>query len=359
MQYQVEVIDDWSDSPALQGDWDRLAEAKGFWFPFVSYQWFDCWYPAFCVEGNARIVVIRRDGDVVGIVPGVMGRRRIGPITVNEFSYAANGLTPYVSFLFEDDLYGDAKLLLQIDEALSGEIELLNVPAIETTGQDWRFISRGQEGFTNVYEEHRFPSLYVGMPDGFPAFLSGCSTSFRKSFNCTKRKANKQYEVATEEVRLTNQSALHRLQRLSAKTWQEQNGSGLFSEKYRDFFMKLFGKSSTDFSVSFLKFGESDVAFNCFYIRDNTFVGYKIGYDPSFAKLRPGELLKYEIYPFACEHGVTLFHLLGEANESKRHWATGSNDFVNSWLFSKRHLKSLLLEKGLRARKTIKERMEG
>lgn len=353
MARSIEVLCSWESTASLEEDWNRLAAEKGIWSSFTNYHWFACWYDAFCPQGAARIVVIREHGEVVGIITGLHVRKSIGPFMLSCFTYAANGLTPNTVLMLDERLMQEEGLLQEVLASMPEQADMLDVPSVAVDGAEWRLLNRQGQRFW-LFEENRYTSYSVDMPEGLQRYLDGRPARFRKEFRHRFNKVSKEFEIGFEVIPFGSEGGLERLKSLSGRTWQEANGSGLFSKKYARFFQRLLSEPIDNCYLAFLLLNGVDAAFALFQSDGDTLISYKIGFDSGYKAWSPGELLRRRIYETSSEAGVRRYLLLGGFTETKKAWATDTEEMVNYWIFSNRGCKARFVYQALNARRKLK-----
>ena len=66
---EVEVIDQLAKLPPLQEEWDRLNQCAADSSPFSTYKWITTWAECYLGRHEPRIVIVRKDGRLVGVAP--------------------------------------------------------------------------------------------------------------------------------------------------------------------------------------------------------------------------------------------------------------------------------------------------
>jgi CelD/BcsL family acetyltransferase involved in cellulose biosynthesis len=62
----------------LEPAWQRLVEPKSLGAPFRTYAWVSSWWTHVSTSKEPQVMVARRDGDIVGILPAYVERTRLG-----------------------------------------------------------------------------------------------------------------------------------------------------------------------------------------------------------------------------------------------------------------------------------------
>lgn len=112
---------------SLADEWRDLHENCAVATPFQSHEWLNSWWRSYGGPDNLRVVILRRDGRLVGAAPLMKGRRWGIPV----LHPIARGLSDFTDFLVRD---GEAPQTVHrlvralLAEAGGGVIDLPDVP---------------------------------------------------------------------------------------------------------------------------------------------------------------------------------------------------------------------------------------
>lgn len=360
-KFKVEILKDWDEASKIKDQWDALNLRSGIPHPFTSCEWFDCWYHAYCKPGQVRIVLVRDGQGLRAILPGMVCRDTIKGVPLNIFTYAANGYSPRADIIATP---GDTAAFLSgiraISTHLPEKIHLIKLWMVQAASPTDEIINASELPYLSAYCEHSAESPGFDLSDGWDKFFQGRSKKFRFRFrqaeNRAKRLGDLGFEVFTSPEDLSK--ILPRLKSLDAKTWQHQNGSGLFSTlENAAFYQGLLVKYSEKGEVvtAFLKIGEADAAYEIGVISRGKGFFLKYGYDPLFADCRPGVLVQSYLTQFAASRGVDEIDLGLEQSAEKAHWQTKAPEYRNYWLIGKNTLKGRGLLLGIAINERLKK----
>jgi len=363
----VDVLKDWNETINIKEQWNELNLQSKLTHPFSCYEFFDCWYHAYCKPGDARIILIRDGRNLRAIFPGIVSKVRIKGISINVFSCAANWYSPQTDILTSPD---DKEALFLNLEAISAQlpekIHLIKLWMVQKESLTDKIVKDSELPRLVFYCENQTECPGFDLSNGWDSYFQSRSKKFRFRFRQAEKRAKSQGLLRFEYFSTPNelQLIIPRLKSLDAKTWQHEKGSGLFSNTENEtFYQGLLSKYSRVVKVimAFLKIGELDVAYELGIISGTKAFFLKYGYDPTFSDCRPGVLVQSYLTQYVSSLGVQEIDLGMEQSEEKAHWQTKISEYNNYWLIRKNTLKGngllagILLNKFLKKIKNIKE----
>jgi len=358
---RTEVLRSWEGAANLRTEWNQLQEASGCEHPFTTYEWFDCWYSAYCKPEDVAIVLVKEGDTLRAILPGMLIYQIIKGIPFNVFSYAGNGHSPRCGIISKkEDTEANKASLVAIWDHLGVKINLVTLMSIDA-GSPTQFILDNLElPHLFLHIEHSFESPAFDISRGWGNYLGSRSKKFRQRIRQGRNRAERlgrlTYNIIPNDS--VSEQDIERLKIIDSKTWQHREGSGLFSTiengKFYKELLKTFGKHG-QMILCFLKIGDSDVAYEIATSFGSKAFFLKYGYDPEFNKCSPGLLIQ----SYLAEHFSSLgFHevdLVGEMSEEKEHWPTHKREHKNYWIINKRSLRGRILSEEIRSYRLLKK----
>lgn len=351
----IQVLSSWEGAEGLQHEWNALAAAAAAEHPFFSHDWFAFWYPAYAPAENVRIFLLRHDdGRLRAILPGFLRTRSLGGLTLRCFNYAANGYSPYGGIIAAAGDREAVRLVLQaVTERLRPAPHMIILPAVPDNSDTAAVICENGLRRLGRRIEHTEVVTVFSMPTGWEAYFSGRSPKTRKRLKESQARCRKLGRLEFEEFATPEHSAemIDRIRRLDARSWQGQQGTGLFSIPENErFYRQLFSFRFSDLGlrVYLATIEGRDAAYSITVAAGNTRHVLKIGYDPDFSHCSPGTLTMAHVGERAAADGMRHVDLGAGFPEDKRHWETGRKQLVNWWLTHRRSFRGCMLEAMLR-----------
>lgn len=323
MNTEVEVVegDRW---PSLFDDWSALqAEHPN---PFLSFEWFDAWRHAYAGDGRRVFaVVVRRDGDVIGIVP----------LEIEATSVARTVRLASVRDLYPDHMApvaaaGDlatvcAATLDHLVDGVSGWDALswgdLTEAAAEAMAEACRSHGPVETGPCTVCP-------FVALEGSFDDYL-------KSSFKQKKRyNLRRQVRIALEDQGLeiveADATGLaswtdHFFRLHEARAQEKGIESSITSEPFEAFFRDFNARALERewLRMRFLVSDGTPVACACQYECGGRVWYYQTGVDPEWSRFSLGTVLLTGLLEQAFRDGHAEFDFL-QGNESyKNTWMTG------------------------------------
>lgn len=357
----IELLNDWNETIKIKDQWDKLNLQSGIIHPFTIYEYFDCWYRAYCKPGEARIILMRDGQNLRAIFPGIVSKEKFKGIPITYLSYAANWESTRADIIATTEYKETFLLNLEaISSQLPEKIHLIKLWMVQSESPADRLIKASELPLFSPYNANRIESPGFDLFNGWDNYFQGRSKKFRFRFRQAEKRAKALgslgFEVFSSPEEL--QLIIPRLKSLDAKTWQHKNNSGLFSTiDNGTFYQGLLLKYSRIVKViiAFLTIGELDVAYELGVICGTKAFFLKYGYDPEFSDCRPGVLVQSYLTRHVSSLGIQEIDLGMEQSEEKAHWQIETPEFNNYWLIRKNTLRGSLLLTGIAINDVIKK----
>jgi CelD/BcsL family acetyltransferase involved in cellulose biosynthesis len=336
---EVEVIDQLTKLPSLKDEWDRVNQGAVDSSPFSSYAWITTWAECYLGRNELRIVIVRRDGKLVGVAPfyltskfGIRILRLLGLKEVNG---------ECVNFLIEPGLEEDVGYAI-FDALLNsvGHWDAVSFWAIRSNSMLQHLLfSQGSQllNETQVITSMLGPARIIRFNSSWEDFLKNRSQNFRKH---TKR-----YLSACEEYGITitfesemksHDDIVDRLISVESRSWQGITGRSVIrtNKKFLEIiFPKLLECAEADIVWAY-KDG-TPLAFLFFLICGNHAFFYITGYDSSIGNLSLGNVVHAFALRHLCEQGIRIIDFMTDAYiSSDSHY---KERWTGEYLISLRH----------------------
>ena len=109
---KVKVIDSFDGFQKLEPIWNDLLCRSDIDIPFMTFEWFSCWWQAFTGEEKPFILLVKENGRIVGIAPLMETKIRYRKfLQVKAITFIANKHTSRAGLILIEKL----KYILQMD----------------------------------------------------------------------------------------------------------------------------------------------------------------------------------------------------------------------------------------------------
>jgi CelD/BcsL family acetyltransferase involved in cellulose biosynthesis len=334
---QIEAITDLERFNALAGEWDRLVNSSGVERLFMSHSWLRTWWEAFAGDRQLHILMMRKDGELVGAVPMMLSRERFYGFNVDSLQSMYNPHTPRFDFITAP---GCAEAVYRtvwdyLSNRTDCEMITLNqvpyesptIPAIERLAHADGWLS-GQW----IAPSSPYIPLSCTHDELLKRLKGGYRYNLRKRYERLCKVGPVDVEVITEKdlVREAMQDGL----RIEAAAWKGESGTAIVSDPaVTEFYIRLAERQADveQLRLSFLRVGGKRISFSYILVSDNKVYGVKIGYDPQFHTYSPGNMLLNLVLQDACVKGLAEYDFLGVDDQWKMDWTESTRG--HRWLF--------------------------
>ena len=313
------------------------------------------WVEAFHASDDLRAVVVESDGQFVAALPLVADRLRkllpIGRLTGNDWSPAGD--------LLWDPEAGTEPLDVLVRGLQGFPWAISWLEGIPLTGKHW-------QEFTRSLERARVPVLahvqsHVGVVDcagEWDAFERRWSSNHRRQLRKAAQRAIAEGGVSLRvirEFRSLDEVAdlVHRGFVVEDRSWKgtQANSSVLKSPGMLDYYVRQAQclAEMGHLQLTFLEFANQPIAFEYGWHSRGVYYTPKVGYDESFARFSPGQLLRRELFEqIFDEREIERIDFTGELCAATAKWTTGSYPVGRLVIGSGSYLSRILMQ-GYRA----------
>ena len=294
------------------GPWQALLSTCSLDTVFLTPQWQQTWWHQFGQEDELCLLGVWKDSTLEGLAPLM---RRNGTISF----LGGTDLVDYHDFLVpqeqEECLY--TALFNHLDGLAWSTLDLSSLPGSSPTLRRLPDLARARSYRVELEPEDVSPG--TALPESWDEYLAGLTKKDRHELRRKLRRLEGAGEVHTYIARDPDQlsQALDDFFRLLR---QSRGDKADFLTPEREQFFRAMAKELLDagiFSLFFLELdGQRVAATICLDYNDTRFL-YNSGYNPSYARLSVGLLLKALCLKDAIEHGMRYFDFLRGAEEYK------------------------------------------
>ena len=307
-------IEESDDLTRLESEWDALADEANA-PPFLRPGWFRAWFDAFG-SGRPWFLTARDRGRVCGVLP--LERARLG------VRAPANWHTPAFAAVVTNEGVAGA-LLRYLLAARPPQV------AFSFVSDDSAFASvvRGEASWAafKVLDRTLERSPYVDVNGAWDEYEADLNRKFRSELRRRRRKLEAEGELRVDVVEddPNLDALLDEGLRVEASGWKGEEGTAIGSSPQTLAFYRAivsWAASRSWLRLAFLRLSGKAIAFDLSLEDGGCHYLLKTGYDPSYAKLGPGQMIRFEMLKRAFEEGLTLYDFLGTDAAWKMEWTS-------------------------------------
>ncbi|MRR38333.1 GNAT family N-acetyltransferase, partial [bacterium] len=322
-RFDITAITDRGAFQAIRDEWNRLAEANGFYTPWFCWEWFDL-----CLRngetGALHILTARRDGALVAVAPfSVRPERYKGVVPVRIISFIGGNRSPLKGIVFG-----------KTDENVQREITTLVLEYLRRTFGGWDILELepvagpNDGGSIETLLERQGLSFrsyvscanrYCHVTDAsFDGFFERLPQSTRKDINYCRRRLEKNgslvFQIITDAASLDQCLDVYDVVR--AKSWKAD-------ERDRDFNRELMHVAAAKgwLRLGILSYDGTPIAVQKWIVADGRAYIYDVLYDEEYKKHSPGKILTSMMFQHAIDDdGVAYVDYLRGDEPYKQEW---------------------------------------
>jgi CelD/BcsL family acetyltransferase involved in cellulose biosynthesis len=297
----------------LAREWDELADRADA-PPWLRPGWVAAWWEAFG-KGTLEILCLRRDGEVVAVLPLHRRYGALGSVT--------NWHSPGFGVLAADD-----EAARELAAGLLGSRpRRLSLAFLDPDRRDVEAFRAAGGGFGYrliVRPYQRSP--YIDLSGTWADYERSRSSDRVREIHRRRRRLQElgPVSVDVEEGSTHLEKLLEEGFRVEASGWKGSRGTAILSRpETRRFYEEVarWAARRGTLRLAFLRVDGRPVAFHYNLVEGGMLYHLKEGYDQEFRRFGPGPMLHHVMLERAFEEGLRSYELLGTEEPWKMEWA--------------------------------------
>ena len=321
----------------LRSEWDSLRKRDSDQNPFLTCDWFACWWRAFGGGRTLFLVTVRRGRHLRAILPLMLERSWQYGIPLRRLSAIGNDHTPCFDLIRDGD---DEELHRAVWDhlmTLQSKWDVLDLPRLNAGSISTDSFVRlaTEQGVQYNLWEQAPRSPWIDIQQCWDDYLDSRSAGFRKTLRRKMRRLSAAGKVGLETV--TGPEALAQALadglHIEADGWKSAHRTAILSQNsVSDFYTELahIMAARGQLRLHFLTLDDVRIAFDYSIIANRCLYSLKAGHRSKHARFSPGALLLGLILAGAHEEGLIGMDLLGDSDEFKMQWTDSTR--THQWL---------------------------
>lgn len=341
---RIDALSDFNQVASLERDWNRAVEASAFDSVFATYEWFSSWGRNYLGNKSPLIVTAREEGSLIGILPLMLERRRILRSHRVCLRSMTNEHSCKYDFILNTGRAHEAleKMMESISRNCDWDIMVLDHVPEESVSLS---ILKDLEGKSH-YKVHVVPDMespYVELRGSWDEYTRRLDGEFRRDVHHYERRLERQGDVALTCIESPDDldECLSEALTIEKSGWKGRAGTAVAdSVHHARFYRELADGMSRKgrFALFFLSLNGEKIAFDyCLRYKDRINL-LKTSYDPSFAKLAPGKVLRKKTLEGHFREPYRIYDLLGSREKWKTRWTPSAQKLNRVLVFNKKTL---------------------
>jgi len=320
-QKQIELID-------FERWWNQILSRSLDNHPFLTYEWVTSWLKHFGKGRELKLFTAESEGSVSLVIPVMYSLRRFFGLKPCRVEFVSGSDSDYQVFPvtnFCEATRSINKLIKSIiDDSDADRIIFGEVPEDSATA---KLLENASGDRFEVSQSVINVCLYVPLPPSYDMYFLTLGSNMRRNLKVWERQALKDYKVefVTYDKIGTIEEAMKIFFELHQKSQIVKGNSGLFSDSAKmSFHMDVanaFAKKGW-LALFFLLFNDRPVSSVYCYEYNSKLYAYLCGFDPEYARYRPGHLAFKNVIKYGIEKRLKEFDFLRGDEEYKTRWKT-------------------------------------
>lgn len=338
---------------SLAPDWRRLCDASSDEI-FYRPEWAAAYLNAFAPQARITVLSAWVGSELRGVLPLVRERAWLSGLPAVKLTVPANIHCFRLGMTLAPDSQGEEaqgeeapgeealRALWQAVKALPGWTVLDVFNVLEGNGIDRLAALARAEGFP-VARKRTSQTLYLPIgasAKDLPAWMAGTRPKFRSHLRRARRQLEEQGKLVLKHYNTADPDALERFFELEGSGWKGAEGTAIKCDpRTRQFYTEVAQAAAAGgyLSLDFLELAGKPIAAHFgFNFRGRYFLA-KAGYDETYRRYGPGQLLVNAILDETPQRGLHEFDFVGPATWDESRWAAARRTnyrvfiFRNNW----------------------------
>lgn len=351
---------------ALRPTWRRLWKATPGATFFQTLEWLETTWAHYPDPQKLRVVVVRRNGEPIGIVPFCVRteRRKVGALRaltypLNDWGtfYSPLGPQPTVAF----------KAAIEHVAATPRDWDFIDLCWVDEASHEFLAVGEAMRdaGF-GCFVRRRMEVRLARLEGDWDSYVSGKSHNWRRQMRRELQTLERVGPVRLlryrptrdDDAAIAEAARMYQLcEEISAKSWQagDEMQSALCSPRVRDVLHSLHHQAASHgmLDVAVLLVGERPAAFFYNYVANGRVYGLRMGYDPTEELNGSGKILLYKMIEDSFRRGDVEYSFGPGRQAYKDRFATEMRHAYTFRHYARRSLRSQIL----RARESLYSRL--
>jgi len=336
----IELIESEAAFERLAPEWTELLAASEMDALFLTWEWLFSWWRHLAADCELRLLVLRREGKLLGIAPLALRRAsllQLPPVAALQFLGSGVAGSDYLDLIVRRG--HEVEVVDSVRRWLEAAGRPLSLMRMRTEGPGATLVERmsqtGWRAWCGAREVCPFASL---RGQSFDSYLAGLGSehryALRRKLKRVEGRADARFELARTEAE--RQAALESLFELHASRWQSRGDAGAFATPALRAFHHEFSRVALAagwLRLWLLRFDAVPVAAVYGFLYRRRFYFYQGGFDPAFSRDSVGMVLLGVAVRAAIEEGTDELDLLHGTERYKAHWARANRELARWELY--------------------------
>jgi CelD/BcsL family acetyltransferase involved in cellulose biosynthesis len=334
---RTKVITDSKEFESLAGIWDALLQnSDDDNSMFLAYEWLSTWWKHFGEGRKLNILLIEKQGQVIGIVPLMKTEYRIGIVRYHLLEVIGSVDCNYVGLIPAGNREeAVTALLAYLDEELRKGKLVLRLTLVPEDSKLLHLLRKHASLFSRslvIREAVVTLAPYISLPATWDEYYHSLSRHLRKTLRRALRSLQEEHSVKIEECTADNlEERLSRFFDLHQRRWRSMNSSRWFSNpKMRDFYRDTANQflKRKWLHFSWLTVDDEVAEAQYSFVYNRKLYNLIIARDLRYSKNRVGHLHCMFLIREAIKNGLREIDFMGGGEPYKFYWTKSARRYI-------------------------------
>src|SRR3989339_1919431 len=334
----VETITTVEGFLALESVWNRVVEKCSNENLCLTFEWFTSWLAGFGGGKNLFVLVIRKDGVIIGFAPLMITHTRYRNLPASEVGFIQNDYSPSSDFIIYENQAEAISAVIDYLLALQNwdVISLRNMPKdspnypalVQTLAQKGIIYGTGPG----------LSSPFIRIQTDWETFMASRTRKFRKAIRNKMNRIKKwgAYEIKTIDTIDDNGSVLEHIFAISKNSWKADYDKDIVSNDNNMRFFTALSKTAARkgwLKIWLLNVDGKPVAYEYHLAYKGRLHALRSDYDRSYRLSSPGSILDMHIVENAFSGHVREYDMCGSSDFYKLNWTSDIREHARILIF--------------------------
>jgi CelD/BcsL family acetyltransferase involved in cellulose biosynthesis len=336
MPLEIRVIQSYPEFEGMEAQWNGLLEQSTHDRVFLTHEWFCSWWRAFGEGNELFIVTVRDGGEVVGIAPLMIARRKHRGLPVRSVLFMSSDDSPGCAFITKR---GKEEAIKAIKCFLLRDLKQWDIMFLKNAISDREV----EETLTGTIEGER--KKYIARPGLRSPYLKtegGYETYYRsltpKSRKVLRNVSNRMRGMGKIEIKENNcAQALQDVISVSKKGWKYREGKAFINQEERRSFFEILSEVAERkewLSIWLLYRDGEPIAYEYHLRYKKSDTALLSEYNDKYGEYSPGTYLDSQIIMRLFSNGTSVYDMCGSEERYKKKWTDEIRQYKNFIVFN-------------------------
>lgn len=334
----IKEVMDFDSFLSLEEEWNALLEKCQNDTIFLRHEWFRCWWEAYGAGKELLILLIKENGELLGICPFMISKDDFRGFPIKKISFIENDETPRLNIIY---INGRSEIIEAIIGYLLQKVKEWNIlilDRIPVDSESYGMIQKVcQEKKLSFLNKTSWQSPFLRIETDWDTFYKNTSQRLKKRLRYDNNQLKKLGNIEVSQVN-SKKKDLEDIFCVGQSSWKNRIDKSISStEENKRFFSSLTVTANAKgwLYVWMMKANGKPIAFEYDLQYKGKVHALRSEFNEEYASYSPGAVLESYIIKDIFLSGCKEYDMGGSADEYKKHWTVNIREHANILVFNK------------------------